>query len=129
MVVSITFCGGCNPKIDRGSIGNKLKEILEGLGVSVVWNSLEAGFVVFISGCSTSCACRWKRPAIPSVIVAGTSVNHREVAEEDIVPVCASAVRAYIEHHVFLQVMTPREKRIGANKHTRRWTNEIAGPL
>jgi len=99
MVVSITFCGGCNPKIDRGDIGNKLKEILEGFGVSVV---------------STSCACRWKRPDIPSVIVAGTSVNHREEAEEDIVPACVRAVRAYIEHHTSPQAVTPKEKRIGA---------------
>jgi hypothetical protein len=114
MVVSITFCGGCNPKIDRGDIGNKLKEILEGLGLSVVWDSLQADFVVFISGCSTSCACRWKRPDIPSVIVAGTSVNHREVAEEDIIPACVRAVRAYIEHHTSPQAVTPKEKRIGA---------------
>lgn len=86
MIVSIKFCGGCNPRIDRGKIAGELKKRFEKLGMTVVWNKLDADFIVFLSGCTTSCACRWVLPDVPSVVIAATTVNHREVAEEDIIP-------------------------------------------
>jgi hypothetical protein len=101
MIVSIKFCGGCNPRIDRGKIAEGLNKIFENLGISVVWNSLDADLIVFISGCATSCACRWVVSDTPSVVIASTTVNHREVTEEDIIPSVARIIRTHIEksHH------------------------------
>lgn len=95
MIVSIKFCGGCNPGIDRGKIAGELKKQFEKLGMTVVWNRLDADFIVYVSGCTTSCACRWNVPDISSVVIAGMTVNHREVTEEGIIP---SVTRIIIEH-------------------------------
>ena len=40
--VGIQFCGGCNPRIDRGRIALELQQALEGMGHRVVFNSPDA---------------------------------------------------------------------------------------
>lgn len=96
--VGIRFCGGCNPRIDRGTIAAELKNRLEKLGITVHWNRLDGDVIIYVSGCTTSCACRWHGAKGSSVIVAGTTVNYFDTAEEDIVPLCMAIVLKHISH-------------------------------
>ena len=50
MTVGIQFCGGCNPRIDRGQIALELQKALVDRDFDVVFNSPEADFVIFLSG-------------------------------------------------------------------------------
>ena len=63
MIVGIKFCGGCNPRIDRVGVAEAIKKRLIELGITVVYNNSDADFIVYLSGCSSSCAARvmWLR--------------------------------------------------------------------
>jgi len=86
MTVGIQFCGGCNPRIDRGRIAQELQKSLVGMGFDVVFNSPDADFVVFLSGCLSGCAFKHNPKDPPYVTVAAATVDGVEVAEDRIVP-------------------------------------------
>lgn len=97
-VVRIRFCGGCNPRIDRGRIALELREALEGMGCRVaVGGGDEADFLVFLCGCLSGCAFRDNPGDIPSVAVAAATVDCREVGEERIVPEVLARVERFLE--------------------------------
>jgi hypothetical protein len=79
--VSIKFCGGCNPKIDRGRVAEKVRELLGDCGTEVTYNKVEADFVVFLSGCTANCAERYNSTEAPFIIVAGASLDLMDVEE------------------------------------------------
>lgn len=84
MQVSITFCGGCNPNIDRGRLAAMIKEQLEPLGITVTYNDRNADFVVYLSGCAVSCASHKAPENQACVRIAGCSVNSLAASEEDL---------------------------------------------
>ena len=51
----VKFCGGCNPRIERGAVA---KRIRKELGSEVRWVSgdEERDFILIINGCPTACA-------------------------------------------------------------------------
>lgn len=83
--VSIRFCGGCNPRIDRGRVALELKVALEERGHRVVWGGREADFRIFLSGCLSGCAFKYNPADPPCVVVAGTTVDDEEVGEAQVV--------------------------------------------
>lgn len=95
--VSIRFCGGCNPRIDRGRIALELQRALEGMGHRVVFNNPDAGFVIFLSGCMSGCAFKFNPGNPPYVTVAAATVDGEEVGEARIVPEVLRKVRQYHE--------------------------------
>ena len=84
MKVSITFCGGCNPNIDRGKLAAMIKEQLEPLGITVTYNNRNADFVVYLSGCAVSCASHKAPENQACVRIAGCSMNSLAASEEDL---------------------------------------------
>ncbi len=97
MQVSITFCGGCNPNIDRGRLAAMIKERLESLGISVSYNASNVEFVVYLSGCAVSCVSR-KVPEFQACVrIAGCSVNSLAVAEEDLCRCTVEKVQQYFD--------------------------------
>ena len=86
MTAGIRFCGGCNPRIDRGQIALELQKALVGMGFGVVFNSPDADFVVFLSGCLSGCAFKYNPNDPPYVTVAAATVDGVEVAAGRIVP-------------------------------------------
>jgi hypothetical protein len=86
MTVSIQFCGGCNPRIDRGQIARELQQALVGMGFEVVFNSRDADRVIYLSGCMSGCAYKFNPTDPPYVTVAATTVDGEEVGEARIVP-------------------------------------------
>jgi hypothetical protein len=72
--LALRFCGGCNPIIERGVVGQKIRE---NLASEVKWVSGddEKDFLLIINGCRTACADTNEiRGGHPVVIVSGDFV-------------------------------------------------------
>lgn len=95
--IGIRFCGGCNPRIDRGRIARELEQALADLGHPVVYNSDGADFVIFLSGCMSGCAFKYNPKDPPYVAVAAATADGEEVGEALIVPDVLRKVRQYDE--------------------------------
>lgn len=93
--ISINFCGGCNPRIDRGLLAEKLQNILQRDGYHVYYNSRIVDFIIYISGCTASCARRYSNSTIASVVVAAATLDAAAVAENELVVKIVEKVRAY----------------------------------
>ena len=91
--IGIRFCGGCNPRIDRGRIARELEQALAAMGHPVVYNSGEADLVIFLSGCLSGCAFKYNPKDPPYIAVAATTVDGEEVGENGIVPEVLRKVR------------------------------------
>ena len=97
MTVGIQFCGGCNPRIDRGQIALELQKAFIDMGFDVVFNSPDADFVVFLSGCLSGCAFKFNPTGPPFVIVAGATVDGIELGDDLKVSEVIRKVRQYYE--------------------------------
>lgn len=82
---SIIFCGGCNPKINRGRIAEGVSAQLVEHGCQVSYNDHDADFIVYLSGCSVSCSKRKNTIDRPSIVVAGTSIDSITMEEKSLV--------------------------------------------
>jgi hypothetical protein len=97
ITVGIQFCGGCNPWIDRGQISRELQRALVDMGFDVVFNSLDADFVIFLSGCLSGCAFKFNPKDPPYVTVAAVTVDGVEMSADRIVPEVLMKVRQFYE--------------------------------
>lgn len=95
--ISITFCGGCNPRIDRGGLAKNVSTLIEKYGCTVVFNRPDADFIIYISGCSANCAWRYSKAQAAHTIVAGAAVDSIAVTEAELAGKIMSRVRDYIE--------------------------------
>jgi hypothetical protein len=79
--VSIIFCGGCNPRIDRGRLADELTRRLAVYGCQISYNRRDADLLIYLSGCTADCA-RADGPAgIPGIAVAASAVDAVAVPE------------------------------------------------
>lgn len=83
--VGIQFCGGCNPRIDRGKIALELQKELVVTGFDVAFNNLDADIVIFLSGCPSGCAVKLNHKEPRIITVAGATVDGLELGEDLIV--------------------------------------------
>jgi hypothetical protein len=90
--VSIVFCGGCNPGIDRGTFAEEIWRRLAAHGCRLSYNDRGADLLVFLSGCSADCARQGAPPGTPSVAVAGAAVDAVSVPENEIADVVIARV-------------------------------------
>ena len=97
MKVSIKFCGGCNPRIDRVGVAAKIKNHFASDRVEVVYNSLEADIIVYISGCPSSCASRKAACGKSHVTIAGACIDNVFGDEEYLSMTAIKKVRDYLE--------------------------------
>lgn len=83
MKVSIVFCGGCNPQIDRSMLAVQLAKQLQAKGHTVLYNTLQADYIIYLSGCQADCATKYHPCSLPSVAVTGKQIDYHEVAEQE----------------------------------------------
>lgn len=95
--ISINFCGGCNSRIDRYQIATEVKKYLSGKGYEIVYNTLNAEFIIYLSGCTANCANRNKKSGIPNVVIAANTIDAIEVPKEQFVRLASGKVRDYFE--------------------------------
>jgi hypothetical protein len=79
--VSIKFCGGCNPAINRGRIAEEVLEHIIANGHTVSYNTPDADFIIYISGCLANCAEKYDGIKSASLVVAGASIDLMAVEE------------------------------------------------
>ena len=82
--VSINFCGGCNPRINRGNIAGEVKDLLMSYGYRISFNSFDVNLVIYLSGCTSNCAQKYSKSDIPSVVVAALTVD-TEICDESMI--------------------------------------------
>jgi hypothetical protein len=86
--VSIIFCGGCNPGIDRGSLAAELARRLAAMDCRLSYNDRTANLLIFLSGCAADCARAGApagTPGIAAAVDAVDAVATPEAALADIV--------------------------------------------
>jgi hypothetical protein len=97
MLVGIKFCGGCNPRIDRTRIAGEVEEAMAAYGCVVVLNSLNADFVVYLSGCTANCAYRYSNSEKPCVVVSAATIDTQPVNEVELGSLISQKARDYFE--------------------------------
>lgn len=95
--IGINFCGGCNPRIDRGKVATQVVTILKSKDYQVYYNSLDVDFVIYLSGCTANCSLKYKNSNHPSVVVAAETVNGMTMGEEKLVTEIVMKVDVYFE--------------------------------
>ena len=95
--ISIVFCGGCNPRIDRGQVALQVQDILAARGYQISYNSLDVDFVIYMSGCTSNCALKHNPAKHPSVAVAAATVNAAAVDKGELANEIVMKVRDYFE--------------------------------
>jgi len=93
--VSINFCGGCNPRIERGHIATELKSLLAAEDYEVSFNQETADLMVYLSGCTANCAEPTTQVEVAFVTIAGTTVDRRSIEEHLLVEEIMNKVREY----------------------------------
>jgi hypothetical protein len=97
MTGSINFCGGCNPKIDRVALAEEIKLGLIARGIKAVYNTIDADFIVYISGCPVDCV---TRSGVDSdkiaVTIAGATINSQVVNEECLATIAMQKIEEFI---------------------------------
>ncbi|PRR78494.1 hypothetical protein CLLI_15780 [Clostridium liquoris] len=56
MIIGIKYCGGCNPKYDRGNIVTKLISEFKDLTVELAKEGKTYDLIVVLCGCTSCCA-------------------------------------------------------------------------
>jgi len=95
--ISIIFCGGCNPRIDRGKVARQVQDMLVASGYEVGYNVLDGDFVIYMSGCTANCAVKHKPGNLPAMIVAALTIDAAVINKEDLVNEIVMKVRDYFE--------------------------------
>lgn len=95
--VGIVFCGGCNPRIDRGKLASAVRDRLATLGHEVRYNSLDVDFTIYVSGCTANCAVKYNSGHCPSVTVAAATLDAVAATEAELVHNIVMRVRDYFE--------------------------------
>lgn len=95
--IGIIFCGGCNPRIDRGQIAAQVRANLLVMGYEVWYNSLEVDFAIYMSGCTANCALKYNCNHSPCVVVAAATLDAVAVDKAELVTNIVTKVRNYFE--------------------------------
>lgn len=95
--ISIRFCGGCNPRINRGRIAAQLQNDLTHAGFLVVFNQADSDFILYISGCQANCAERYHPTNLPHAAIAGAAIAAVAVAEHELSSQLIKKVRDHFE--------------------------------
>lgn len=87
-LISIKYCGGCNPVIDRGWLASEIGKLLSPeftLSDSKVEKQSDIG--ILVCGCLTACANNpdMKKSATKWIVVAGHSFDQINVPENQLV--------------------------------------------
>jgi len=93
--VSICFCGGCNPRVDRSEIAAALKRLFNQYEYEVIYNETQtADVIISLSGCTANCA--GKTQGKNSIIVAGNLIDSVEVDKDRTVYEIATKAVSYL---------------------------------
>jgi len=82
--VGVKFCGNCNPQAETTEILQQIKATPAGRASEFVpWDRPDLNMLIVLSGCPVDCAAR-PPGQLPSIVVAGESVNLQPCAQDRI---------------------------------------------
>ncbi len=90
--ISINYCGGCNPWINRAEIAAELRAVFAA-DYEVSFNAGNVDYVVYLCGCTASCAWKYGDRDIPCAVIAAENVDGLCVGESKIVAEVVTKVR------------------------------------
>ncbi|MDD5525331.1 MAG: hypothetical protein PHV90_08840, partial [Smithella sp.] len=95
-LISIKYCGGCNPIIDRAKLVREIEKLLPpecGLSKDQSSNNWDVG--ILVCGCLTACADKpdFKNIARKWIIVAGYSVDLDNAPEEKLADIVSDKIK------------------------------------
>ena len=93
--ISINFCGGCNPRIDRGLIAKEVATILTAEGYLVSFNHTTADLIIYLSGCTANCAEPVEPGEVLFVTVAGNAIGRIKILEDELVAAIVKEVKYF----------------------------------
>ena len=85
--ILVKYCGGCNCQIDRSKLVGDIKELLtEGDRLLSGTETTPAEAGILLCGCQSACADKPELSELARrwILVAGKSVDHRDVPEHDL---------------------------------------------
>jgi hypothetical protein len=94
--VSIHFCGGCNPRIERLQIAEAVRRILAPNECAITYNNPDAEIAIYISGCTANCLLRYRPHAKPRVVIAGPTVDAIAIDENEVASLVVAKIRRYM---------------------------------
>jgi hypothetical protein len=56
MKVGVRYCGGCNPRYDRGGVFQKIRDRLQDVDFEIAKEGVEYDALLVIGGCTSCCA-------------------------------------------------------------------------
>jgi len=56
MKVGVRYCGGCNPRYDRGGVFQEIRDRLQDMDFEVAKEGVEYDALLVIGGCTSCCA-------------------------------------------------------------------------
>lgn len=92
--ISINFCGGCNPRIDRGLIAKEVATLLAAEGYLISFNQPTADLLLYLSGCAANCAEPAEHGDVVFVTVAGNAVGRIGISEDELVAAIVKEVKS-----------------------------------
>jgi len=88
MRIAVKYCGGCNPGIERGDLVFRLADILaieRPEWELVLMNDEPWDVLLIINGCPVGCSAKqFLAETRPVLIVAGESLQHKRMREEEL---------------------------------------------
>lgn len=98
--VALKYCGSCNPRIELGPIGRRVRECGDDALRFVPFGSRDTDLVVILNGCPKACADRAdvRRLAREVLVVAGEAVGQQTVPEERIADRVIAMLAATARH-------------------------------
>jgi len=99
VTIGIKYCGGCNPRIDRGELVRRLERLLPPGCLLVTGNSSEGQKIgVLVCGCPVACAARKSTGDIAArwLRVAGETLDLKHVPECSLAEAVAEKIRGLI---------------------------------
>jgi len=96
--ISVKYCGGCNPRIDRSKFVDELKKKLAGDLFVAIGSSMEkCELGILVCGCPVACADRpeTRSPALEWIVVSGPSVGSEPVSESELAAVVALKIKEF----------------------------------
>jgi hypothetical protein len=91
--VSISFCGGCNPRINRGAVAREIRYGLNPNQFNVVYNTFAADVFVWLSGYRANCAQKQAASGSVGVAVAASYVDNISIDEKQIASMVLSKLK------------------------------------
>lgn len=95
IITGITYCGGCNPHIDRTKLVREIKKLLPHEYIFTTQHFSPWDIGIMVCGCPTACT---NKPKIKNlahqwVVVAGNSVDLERISEEKLAERVADKIK------------------------------------